>query len=453
MNLDRAPDPVTVDRAHVAGAQADRARVDGAHVSSAGVGPMDSAVDVGPDAPGDTAAALAMTLRGAMHVAFAVLPSVGALRAHAADAVPLPLAVLTAAVIVGIYLVGSRSALRRGEAGRSAETDLLLPSGGWVLALAAAWMASTFVSAAFVWIAFPLFFLVLFALGRVAGPLVLGVVALWAVVAPLISDESWSLGIGEILGPLVGAVFSLIAHAVYRRLLLETDRNRQLVAQLRAAQSELADSERRKGIAEERQRLAQDIHDTLAQGLNSIVMLGRGARATHPEAAEAFLRIEDTARENLADARRLVRDLADRAPTTTLEQALRDVISRAEVLGEQPRWELRVDGTPRELPPAQVETLHRAAQSLVANVQRHAEAQRCVLTLAWWPGRVSLDVVDDGRGFDPSAAHRGHEGGDGLRLLRARLSRAGGTVAIDSAPGEGTTVGLTLPTLTEESDE
>lgn len=453
MNLDRAPDPVTVDRAHVAGAQADRARVDRSHVSSAGVGPMDSPVDVGPDAPGDTAAALAMTLRGAMHVAFAVLPSVGALRAHTADAVPLPLAVLTAAVIVGIYLVGSRSALRRGEAGRSAETDLLLPSGGWVLALAAAWMASTFVSAAYVWIAFPLFFLVLFALGRVAGPLVLGVVALWAVVAPLISDESWSLGIGEILGPLVGAVFSLIAHAVYRRLLLETDRNRQLVAQLRAAQSELADSERRKGIAEERQRLAQDIHDTLAQGLNSIVMLGRGARATHPEAAEAFLRIEDTARENLADARRLVRDLADRAPTTTLEQALRDVISRAEVLGEQPRWELRVDGTPRELPPAQVETLHRAAQSLVANVQRHAEAQRCVLTLAWWPGRVSLDVVDDGRGFDPSAAHRGHEGGDGLRLLRARLSRAGGTVAIDSAPGEGTTVGLTLPTLTEESDE
>ena len=417
-------------------------------------GPVDTGADaLGVDSPGDTAAALATTLRGAMHVAFAVLPSVGALRAHTADADPLPLALITAAVIVGIYLVGSRFALRRGEAGRSAQTDLLLPSGGWVLALAGAWMASTFVSAAFVWIAFPLFFLVLFALGRVAGPLVLGVVALWAVVSPLISDESWSLGIGEILGPLVGAVFSLIAHAVYRRLLLETDRNRQLVVQLRAAQSELADSERRKGIAEERQRLAQDIHDTLAQGLNSIVMLGRGARAAHPDAADAFLRIEETARENLADARRLVRDLADRAPTTTLEQALRGVISRAELLGEVPRWELRVDGTPRELPPAQVETLHRAAQSLVANVQRHAEAQRCVLTLAWWPGRVSLDVVDDGRGFDPSAVHHGREGGDGLRLLRARLARAGGTVAIDSAPGEGTTVGLSLPTLTEESDE
>src|SRR5699024_4335085 len=138
-----------------------------------------------------------------------------------------------------------------------------------------------------------------------------------------------------------------------------------------AAQSELADSERRKGIAEERQRLAQHIHDTLDQGLNSIVLLSRTRPGAHPEAAEAYSRIEDTARDNLADARRLVRDLADRAPRTTLEQALRSAISRAEVLGETPRWELRIDGTPRELPPAQVETLHRAAQSLIANVQRH----------------------------------------------------------------------------------
>ena len=69
-----------------------------------------------------------------------------------------------------------------------------------------------------------------------------------------------------------------------------------------------------------------------------------------------------------------------------------------------------------------------------------------MLTLAWWPDRVSLDVVDDGRGFDPAVPAPGHDGGDGLRLLRRRLSRAGGEVSIDSAPGEGTTVGLTLPT-------
>ncbi len=393
-----------------------------------------------------SAASLAATLRGAMHVAFAVLLSVGAVRAHDVDAVPWPLTLLTAAAIAVIYGLGSRFALRRAWSGDAEWTDLLLPSRGWVLLLTLAWMAATIVSTAFVWIAFPLFFLVLFSLGRIAGPLALAGVALWAVLAPLISREQWTLEIGEILGPLVGAVFSLIAHAVHRRLLVETDRNRKLVAQLQAAQSELADSERRKGIAEERQRLAQDIHDTLAQGLNSIVLLSRSARGAHPEAAESFSRIEGTARDNLADARRLVRDLADRAPRTTLEQALRSAISRAEALAETPRWELRIDGTPRELPPAQVETLHRAAQSLIANVQQHAGADRCVLTLAWWPGRVSLDVVDDGCGFDPDATTTGPDGGDGLRLLRTRLARAGGSVAIDSAPGEGTTVGLTLPT-------
>ena len=423
-------------------------------MSSAPVTDPDAAVDGRREAEraAVSAASLAATLRGAMHLAFVVLLSVGTVRAHDVDGAPLPLTLLAAAAIAVIYGLGSRFALRRAGSGEAEWTDLLLPSRGWVLLLTLAWMAGTIVSTAFVWIAFPLFFLVLFSLGRVAGPLALAGVALWAVLAPLIAREQWTLEIGEVLGPLVGAVFSLIAHAVHRRLLAETDRNRQLVGQLQAAQSELADSERRKGIAEERQRLAQDIHDTLAQGLNSIVLLSRSARGAHPEAAESFSRIEGTARDNLADARRLVRDLADRAPRTTLEQALRSAISRAEVLGETPRWELRIDGTPRELPPAQVETLHRAAQSLIANVQRHAQARRCVLTLAWWPGRVSLDVVDDGRGFDPEALTTGPDGGDGLRLLRTRLARAGGSVAIDSAPGEGTTVGLVLPTDTQEAD-
>ena len=406
----------------------------------------------------DTSTALAATLRGAMHAAFLVLPVIGAVRAVTADGVPIPLALLSAAVLAGIYLLGSQRALRRGAAGRADRTDLLLPAAPWVLALTLAWMASTFVSASFVWIAFTLFFLVLFALGPVGGPLALALVTLWAIVSPVLGRDEAMLGIGEILGPLVGAVFSLVAHAVYQRLLHETDRNRVLVAQLRAAQEDLADSERRKGVAEERQRLASDIHDSLAQGLNSIVMLSRAAGTAHPSAASEFSRIEETARENLADARRLVRDLADRAPRTTLEQALRGVIASAESLGGTPRWELRIDGTPLPLEPAQVETLHRAAQSLVANVQRHAEAQRCVLTLAWWPDRVSLDVVDDGRGFDPAAVGTpavapadGTGGGDGLRLLRSRLERAGGTVAIDSTPGEGTAVGLTLPLRPKET--
>lgn len=391
-------------------------------------------------------ATMAATLRGAMHVAFSVLPAIGAVRAISVEEEPATLVTLAATAVIVLYVIGSRLALRRGSPEDVTGTDPLLPSGPWVLALTLAWMAATVVSSAFVWIAFPLFFLVLFALGPVTGPLALAGVTLWAIASPLLAHEQWGLGAGEILGPLVGAVFSVIAHAVFRRLLRETERSRALVARLRAAQAELADSERRKGVAEERQRLAQDIHDTLAQGLNSIVLMSRGAGAAHPSAAPEFARIEQTARDNLADARQLVSDLADRVPRTGLEQALRDVIGRAREQGAGPAWELRVDGTPRELDPEQVETLQRAAQSLVANVQQHAEARHCVLTLAWWPDRVSLDVVDDGRGFDPAAPAPRHDGGHGLRLLRARLTRAGGAVTIDSAPGEGTTIGLTLPT-------
>ena len=406
-----------------------------------------------PETQDSTApATLATVLRGAMHLAFAVLLSLGVLRALTVDAVPPPLALAlaVAALVAAIYGTGTALAHRRRDPAEVSTTDLLLPSRGWVVALLGAWVVASLVSSAFVWIAFPLFFLVLFSLGRVTGPLALLLVALWAVLAPLAVGAQESLAVGEVLGPLVGAVFSLVAHTVWRRLLEESERNRRLVARLRAAQAELADSERRKGVAEERQRLAQDLHDTLAQGLNSIVLMSRAARTAHPEAGAEFSRIEDAARSNLADARGLVRDLAARAPQDGLEQVLRGVIDRTEQPGTTTRFTLRTDGEPYAPPPAVVETVQRAAQSLVANVLQHAQAERCVLTLAWWPDRVSLDVVDDGRGFDPAAVRRRRDGGDGLALLRSRIAAAGGTVAIDSRPGEGTAVGISLPLTRED---
>ena len=402
-------------------------------------GPVDAQETTAP-------ATLATILRSAMHLAFAVLLSLGVLRALTVDQVPVLLALALAALVAAIYGIGAVLAHRRRDPSAVSTTDLLLPSRGWVAALLAAWVAATLVSSAFVWIAFPLFFLVLFSLGRLAGPLALLVVAAWAVLAPLAVGAQESLAVGEVLGPLVGAVFSLVAHTVWRRLLEESERNRRLVARLRAAQADLADSERRKGVAEERQRLAQDIHDTLAQGLNSIVLFSRSARTAHPEAESEFARIEDIARANLADARGLVRDLAARAPLDGLEQVLRTVVDRTGQLEATTRFELRTDGEAHPLPPATVETVQRAAQSLLANVVQHAEAQRCVLTLAWWPGRVSLDVVDDGRGFDPAAVRRRRTGGDGIALLRSRIAAADGTVTIDSRPGEGTTIGISLPT-------
>src|SRR5699024_38878 len=216
-----------------------------------------------------SAASLAATLRGAMHLAFVVLLSVGTVRAHDVDGAPLPLTLLAAAAIAVIYGLGSRFALRRAGSGEAEWTDLLLPSRGWVLLLTLAWMAGTIVSTAFVWIAFPLFFLVLFSLGRVAGPLALAGVALWAVLAPLVAREQGRRGTGEVLAPLVGRVSSPTPHAAHGRLRAETARSRQLVGKLQAPTGELAAPGRRRGIAEDRQRLAKDTHDTPARGLNS----------------------------------------------------------------------------------------------------------------------------------------------------------------------------------------
>lgn len=439
--MPRPPPPLySGEVSPVPAAPADRARPAG----RAGAGAHGGRDSDGRDATAP--ATLATVLRGAMHLAFAVLLSLGALRAVTVEQVPPVFALGLAGLVAAVYGIGTALAHRRRDPAQVATADLLLPSRGWVVVLLAAWVGATLVASAFVWLAFPLFFLVLFSLGRLAGPLALLAVAAWAVLAPLAVGAQSELGVGEVLGPLVGAVFSLVAHTVWRRLLEEAERNRRLVERLRAAQAELAAAERRKGVAEERQRLAQDLHDTLAQGLNSIVLMSRAARAAHPAAAEEFTRIEEAARANLADARGLVRDLAARAPHGDLEQVLGEVLERTRRLESGTRFALRTDGDAHPLPPAAVETMQRAAQSLLANVVRHAEAERCVLTLAWWPERVSLDVVDDGRGFDPAAVHRDDRGGDGLALLRSRIARAGGTVTIDSAPGEGTTVGVSLPT-------
>lgn len=397
-----------------------------------------------------------------MHLAFAVLPSVGAGRAISTGEIAAPLAIAAAALIVAVYAGGTWQALRTRDRA-PVGADPRLPGAAWTLALTVTWAAATLMSSAFVWVAFPLFFLLLFALPGWAGIGALVVVTLWAAGAPMLSGDPAEHGLGEFLGPVVGAVFSVVAHAVYRQVLREVARNRRLVADLHATRADLADSERRKGVVEERERLAQDIHDTLAQGMNSIVLRSRSARAAHPAAAAEFTTIEETARANLADARSLVRDLSARTADATLEQQLAAVIAQAERADGDPALELRIEGAPRHLTAGRIETVHRAAQSLVANVVQHADADRCVLTLTWWDDRVTLDVVDDGRGFDPAETVSGHraspgarvpagdgrdgsDGGDGLRLLRSRIARAGGTLVVDSAPGEGTTVGIGLPT-------
>jgi signal transduction histidine kinase len=223
----------------------------------------------------------------------------------------------------------------------------------------------------------------------------------------------------------------------------------------------LVEQARRAGLIGERQRLAHEIHDTLAQGFASIIMNLEAADAIlptgHSTQAQWHLgQARLTARESLAEARRLVWALR---PKLLEEAPLPEALSR---LTE--RWSeassiavhTTVTGAPRPLPPEVEATLFRVAQEALTNVRKHARADRTVLTLSYMHDRVALDTRDDGVGFDPGKAGdvtgSTREGGFGLGTMRERVERLGGTLSIESAPGEGTTLAVELP-LAVDDDE
>jgi signal transduction histidine kinase len=221
----------------------------------------------------------------------------------------------------------------------------------------------------------------------------------------------------------------------------------ELIGQLEATRAELAAANRESGTLAERQRLAGEIHDTLAQGFSSIIVLLQAAEAGLADAAapaSARRQLElaaQTARENLADARALIAALAPAdLASGNLPGALRRVTER---VGSEAGIGARfgVSGTPRPLSAAFDVVLLRVGQEALANVRKHAAAASVQVLLRYEAGGVSLEVTDDGRGFDPAQVN----GGYGLRGMRERLGQAGGLLEVRSAPGAGTRVRAEVP--------
>ena len=214
----------------------------------------------------------------------------------------------------------------------------------------------------------------------------------------------------------------------------------------------LVEQARRAGLIGERQRLAHEIHDTLAQGFTSIVMNLEAAEAILPtdHSPHAHRHLDQarlTARESLAEARRLVWALR---PKLLEEAPLPEALSR---LAE--RWSeasgvaasVSITGTPSPLAPEVEVTLLRVAQEALANVRKHARAGRTALTLSYMNDLVALDARDDGAGFDPSTKSAGsvRDGGFGLETMHERVESLGGTLSVESIPGEGTSLAVELP--------
>ncbi|MGW2604754.1 sensor histidine kinase [Streptomyces mirabilis] len=220
-----------------------------------------------------------------------------------------------------------------------------------------------------------------------------------------------------------------------------------------ALHAQLLVQAREAGVADERRRLAAEIHDTIAQGLTGIIaQLQVVANTSDPEAARVHLgRASELARQSLGEARRSVHNLApvalehDGLPEA-LKKTVADWARRTGV-----RADFTLTGTAEHLHEEISATLLRIAQEALSNASRHARAARLGVTLSFMGDEVTLDVRDDGRGFDPAAVPgRTGNGGFGLDGMRARAERVAGSLTLESEPGRGTAVSARVPLVRDD---
>ena len=323
----------------------------------------------------------------------------------------------------------------------------------WMLGATAVWVADMTVSPVAVYWVFVLFFVALRAFDNWIG-------YAWVVVCLGIAigmQVPTGLTLGGIMGPALSAVVVVAIAYAFDTITRVSRERQQLIDELLATRDRLADTERAAGVAQERERLAHELHDTVAQNLSSIQMLLHSAeqdvRASGlPEdKVQAPLRKMETARRaasnNLAETRAMIAALA---PAPLTESSLRDALARvAGDFGEAGGLDIgvEVDGEAVPLPMRVEAGLLRIAQGAVSNVINHAEASIARITLTYAPEEVRLDVVDNGRGFDVNAqglkpSGLGHLG---LDAMRSRAVELGGKLEIESAPGGPTALTVAVP--------
>ncbi|MFJ6699944.1 sensor histidine kinase [Streptomyces sp. NPDC091272] len=207
------------------------------------------------------------------------------------------------------------------------------------------------------------------------------------------------------------------------------------------------------GIADERRRLAAEIHDTVAQDLTGVITQLQVVTDTQEQDkarvhAERALQL---ARHSLREARRAVANLA---PVALAEDDLPEALKKTVI-----RWsertgvhaEFTLTGSDKPLHEEVQATLLRIAAEALSNAARHAKATRVGVTLSYMGEEVVLDVRDDGHGFDPSALpERDTASGFGLKGMRARAVRLAGELTVESEPGLGTAVSARVPSVPYE---
>ncbi|TDU87445.1 signal transduction histidine kinase [Kribbella voronezhensis] len=289
---------------------------------------------------------------------------------------------------------------------------------------------------------------------------VLSVLLVFTVGAAQLWSAGWTINAFWDILPwmLISLVVSMMLGIWIDKVIAQSQQRANLIEELESARDELAEAHHTAGVMAERERMAREIHDTLAQGMTSVVMLAQTAavelqRGSLEPVAGRLAAIEDTARENLAEARALVAAFTPVALTgATLAEVLRRQAERfAAETGVDVQVSLDMpDDEVAALPQAQQVVLLRAAQESLANVRKHAGATSVVISLGMSAAGVRIEIHDDGSGFAVDAAE-GSGTGFGLAAMRGRVEESGGTVSVESAPGRGTRVAVLIPSAGENA--
>lgn len=323
----------------------------------------------------------------------------------------------------------------------------------WLSAVTAVWISDMTISPVAIYWVFLLFFVSLRAFNDWRGLLFVAIDLAIAIIFQIPTG----LTLGGIMGPALSAVVVVAINYAFTTIGRVSRERLLLIDELLSTREQLAESEREAGVAQERERLAHEIHDTVAQNLSSIQMLLHAAERdlgnldVAEEELEQPLRRMEAARRaasnNLAETRAMIAALT---PAGLREASISEALERiAADFAHASDMDIQVEthGEPQKLPMRVEAGLLRIAQGAVSNAVQHSGASRVRVTLTHEPEEIRLDVVDNGVGFDVAAqagkpAGLGHLG---LDAMRSRAAELGGELTIESAPGGPTALSVAVP--------
>ena len=271
----------------------------------------------------------------------------------------------------------------------------------------------------------------------------LGLYVLYIMLYP---TENWFAILMIILGMLI--ISTIIAAFITSIIKQSTDRQR-LIDELTRSRANLMKVEREAGQLTERQRIARDIHDSLAQHFTSIIMHLSAAKHSNAESVQSTVQqAENAAREGLNEIRRIVWDMQpEQFEKASLVEAVEELAARWSAENNI-QVKMKVTGNPRNLTSSTETALLRISQEAMHNIKKHAQSKNVNITFSFMEDMFVMDIADDGLGFDHSKIKNGF----GMKTMRDRAEELHGTLTIESEPGTGTAIAVSIPIAKEHDD-